>query len=232
MSPRLLTVTSVLDLKFRPTRCQDISYPASLTENSTGYSNPEDLALGFLFLPEVYNMMNRLQQRPFLSTIIALLAARCVAPSPLIGYSVPSGNILDYLVTTVNSGTASANCNVEVSGSSLVFPNAKIVNSPAGFIDCTPQLHFANLPSGYGFSIPSVSVGGYLSLQKGAYVEKIQVQLSSQVRELRMGFTRIPWQWKADVSTFRLPGLAPPPRRTRMARTAWAMKGISASQFQ
>ncbi|KAK3933973.1 hypothetical protein QBC46DRAFT_359334 [Diplogelasinospora grovesii] len=115
--------------------------------------------------------------------------ARSVTSAPTLGIAAvstaslaPSPDILDYLDTTATSAfsaSSSGNCTVAVSAdhASLIFPNAKLVYSPAGSIDCKPQLVFRDLPAGYRFAIDSVTVGGYLNLEKGSYVERIQVQL-------------------------------------------------------
>ncbi|KAK3370798.1 hypothetical protein B0T24DRAFT_300133 [Lasiosphaeria ovina] len=88
----------------------------------------------------------------------------------------PSRNILDYLDTRSNS--ASSGCAITVASGSLVFPGARISHSPAGHIDCTTRLAFAGLPTGYAFSIQTATVAGYLSLEKGSFVDKIQVRVA------------------------------------------------------
>ncbi|KAK0705949.1 hypothetical protein B0T26DRAFT_875247 [Lasiosphaeria miniovina] len=88
----------------------------------------------------------------------------------------PSPNILDYLDT--RSSAASSGCAFTVASGSLVFPGARISHSPAGHIDCTTRLAFAGLPTGYAFSIQTATVAGYLSLEKGSFVDKIQVRVA------------------------------------------------------
>ncbi|KAK0721761.1 hypothetical protein B0T26DRAFT_192480 [Lasiosphaeria miniovina] len=91
--------------------------------------------------------------------------------------SPPTANLLDYLDTSLSSSSnSSPYCAFVVSESSLEFPGAKIPRSPAGFIDCKTRLAFANLPAEYAFSISSVEVAGYLSLERGSFVEKVQVR--------------------------------------------------------
>jgi hypothetical protein len=115
-----------------------------------------------------------------LLTALFILAIACIAPvAEGVVHSTkgtPSSNFLDYLDVRSSSSTGS-NCAISVSGNNLVFANAKITHSPAGYIDCKPVLTFKNIPQGYSFSIDRVSVAGYLKLEKGCYVEKIQVEL-------------------------------------------------------
>ncbi|KAK0634439.1 hypothetical protein B0T17DRAFT_622092 [Bombardia bombarda] len=105
------------------------------------------------------------------------LSAVIPSPSSSLPSTTPSPNILSYLETLATPSSSNSSCAIALSENSLVFPNAKIVRSPSGFIDCRPQLVLSNIPAGYKFSINSVTLSGYLSLERGSYVDKIQIQL-------------------------------------------------------
>ncbi|KAH8881205.1 hypothetical protein GQ53DRAFT_832553 [Thozetella sp. PMI_491] len=102
------------------------------------------------------------------------IASGDATPGTGITRATPSSNLLDYL----SSSSGSGGCATVVQGGYLVFPNARIDSSPNGFIDCSPRLRFSGIPAGHRFSITSASVAGYARLDRGSYVEKIQVQIS------------------------------------------------------
>ncbi|KAK3898033.1 hypothetical protein C8A05DRAFT_38389 [Staphylotrichum tortipilum] len=126
------------------------------------------------------------------------LAAFATIPSLLLTAasrlaSTPNSNPLTYLnlpasgifpTRSAASSSSSDRCAAALlsdttaggEGESLIFPNARLVNSSAGFIECTGQwLVFEGVPEGWRFGVRGVKVGGSLGLEKGAVVEKVEV---------------------------------------------------------
>lgn len=103
----------------------------------------------------------------------------------------PSNNILDYISPSSisSASTAHSTCSYTITdnNSRLAYPNAKVVHQSSGTIDCTTQLILSGTPTGYHFSVSSVSVSGYLNLEPGAYVEKIEVSLGSPSASGKVG---------------------------------------------
>ena len=87
----------------------------------------------------------------------------------------PAGNPLSY--AGGQPAASIAQCSVAVADHSIVYPNARIDHKTSGTIDCTSQVSLISVPAGYQFTITNVSVAGYLNLEQGSYIEKIQVRL-------------------------------------------------------
>ena len=86
-----------------------------------------------------------------------------------------SENILKYAKT---AGTSTGSCDFALDSGSLVFPYARINHQSGGFVDCKAELQLSGLPAGYRFSVTSALVKGYLSLEPGSYMERLEVSVS------------------------------------------------------
>ncbi|KAL1868542.1 hypothetical protein VTK73DRAFT_3634 [Phialemonium thermophilum] len=92
----------------------------------------------------------------------------------------PSPNLLDYASNVATAGGTSSDslCEATVSDGRLVYPEARIDHQTSGHVDCVSRLQLSGWPSGYRFSVSGVSVSGFLQLDPGSYVEKIEVDFS------------------------------------------------------
>lgn len=112
--------------------------------------------------------------------IAATSAARAILPRTAAEQqAAPSSNLLDYASGGgASSSSGDAACDFTVAAGALAFPNARIVHQQGGFVDCNARLLLSDLPAGYQFSVSSASVAGYLNLEPGTYLDKIEVQLA------------------------------------------------------
>ncbi len=76
-------------------------------------------------------------------------------------------------------------CATALLGDGLVFPNAAIVRSAAGYIECQRRLVFKSVPVGFAFSVLAVEVGGVLELERGSVLEKVEVEIGYLVSTSR-----------------------------------------------
>lgn len=114
---------------------------------------------------------------------------------------IPNQNILAYLSTNPETSapiSSSSLCTSFLSNdkTALLLPSAHIPLSSAGFIDCflepphqqqqqfreleqeprhKKRLLFDGIPAGWQFSITEISIGGWLELEKGSLVERVEV---------------------------------------------------------
>ncbi|EGO56158.1 hypothetical protein NEUTE1DRAFT_130212 [Neurospora tetrasperma FGSC 2508] len=117
-------------------------------------------------------------------------------PSLATEIQTPNQNLLAYLSTTHDTSplNSSALCTTILSRdkTALFLPNARIPLSSAGFIGCFlekpqgpqaeednqhQQLVFTGIPAGWQFSITEITVGGWLDLEKGSFVERVSLSL-------------------------------------------------------
>ncbi|KAK3493430.1 hypothetical protein B0T13DRAFT_51729 [Neurospora crassa] len=121
-------------------------------------------------------------------------------PSLATDTGIPSQNLLTYLSTTHDTSPPNsfALCTTILSRdqAALLLPNTRIPLSSAGFIDCFlekpqgphaeedhqhhsqhQQLVFTGIPAGWQFSITEVTIGGWLDLERGSYVERVSLSL-------------------------------------------------------
>ncbi len=128
-------------------------------------------------------------------TISFLLTAALATTHPLFATasplpSTPNSNPLAYLnlhasgILPSKDATSSLSTNpcavaldtTAGEGANLIFPNARLVNRSAGFIECKGQkLVFEGVPEGWSFGVRGVRVGGWLVLERGALVERVEV---------------------------------------------------------
>lgn len=92
-----------------------------------------------------------------------------------------SNNILDYVDPTIYNTGGDDKCSSIITADGnepyLAFPNARIVHQSSGTIDCQTRLRLAASQTGYRFSVNWVSLSGYLRLEPGAYIERVNVAL-------------------------------------------------------
>lgn len=121
--------------------------------------------------------MRPLSLSALLLSSTALVTAR---PSPH-DQPPPSGNILAYVDPAPSNPGGDTRCSALITpdGSYLAFPSARIVHQSSGTIDCQIRLTLttASQTAGYRFSADWVSLAGYLSLEPGAYIERVNVSV-------------------------------------------------------
>ncbi|KAK3491138.1 uncharacterized protein B0T23DRAFT_318711 [Neurospora hispaniola] len=117
-------------------------------------------------------------------------------PSLATDNGIPNQNLLTYLSTTHDTSplNSSALCTTILSRdkTALLLPNARIPLSSAGFIGCFlekpqgpqaeednqhQQLVFTGIPAGWQFSIAEITIGGWLDLERGSFVERVSLSL-------------------------------------------------------
>lgn len=117
------------------------------------------------------------------AALYLLTTAATTAASPLsTTSSSPSSNLLDYAVSAGTSptfSTSGGSCGASVSsGAWLSLPGAHIDHRAAGSVDCGVGLALRGLPTGYRFSVSRAEVKGYLDLEDGCYLEKVEVRVA------------------------------------------------------
>lgn len=121
--------------------------------------------------------------RPLRTPLLFLCCALAKAgPTP--GRDQPgpvSDNILDYVDSFPYDTGDKCSAVITTGGAEryLAFPNAKIVHQSVATIDCQTRLRLSTSQmSGYRFSVNWASLSGYLHLEPGAYIERMNVSLS------------------------------------------------------
>jgi hypothetical protein len=94
----------------------------------------------------------------------------------------PTPNPLDWLDLNASSVYASQNrvplsepCGVGMAAGNLGFPHAGFTNALAGNVECSRRLVFKDFPVGYGFTVLAVQVDGFARVEKGAWLDRVEV---------------------------------------------------------
>ncbi|KAK4237595.1 hypothetical protein C8A03DRAFT_34447 [Achaetomium macrosporum] len=109
---------------------------------------------------------------PFPFTPVPPLAPRQPTPNPLDFLDLEASGI-SRTPASPSSSSSEKKCAAVLAGDALAFPNARIIRSPAGFIECRQRLVFRDIPVGYAFSVIAAEVSGKLWLEGGSFVDKV-----------------------------------------------------------
>ena len=105
------------------------------------------------------------------------LETRQPTPNPLEFLNLNASAIAPSPGSLSLSPTTGGKCAAALWGDGLVFPNAAIVRSAAGYIECQRRLVFKTVPVGFAFSVLAVEVGGVLELERGSVLEDVTVDI-------------------------------------------------------
>ncbi len=103
------------------------------------------------------------------------LATRQPTPDPLLMLNLSASAIAPSPGSLSQLPAPGDKCAAALSGNAVLFPNARIVRSAAGYIECRQRLAFGSVPAGYAFTVVAVEVGGMLDLEKGSVLEQVKV---------------------------------------------------------
>ncbi|KAK4198091.1 hypothetical protein QBC40DRAFT_331961 [Triangularia verruculosa] len=96
-------------------------------------------------------------------------------------FAQPSPNILDWLDLSSSTSFPSETCTMALSGQALSFPNSRAYlngqNASTGYTSCQARLPFRDMTHGFAFSVFHTFLYGHLSLDKGAVLEEIGVEV-------------------------------------------------------
>ncbi len=109
------------------------------------------------------------------------LEIRQPTPNPLEFLNLNASAIAPSPGSLSLSPTTGGKCATALLGDGLVFPNAVIVRSAAGYIECQRRLVFNSVPVGFAFSVLAVEVGGVLELERGSVLEEVSVEIGYMV---------------------------------------------------
>ncbi len=121
------------------------------------------------------------------------LETRQPTPNPLEFLNLNASAIAPSPGSLSLSPTAGGKCAAALLGDGLVFPNAAIVRSAAGYIECQRRLVFKSVPVGFAFSVLAVEVGGVLELERGSVLEEVQVDIGYLVSTSRYNLALYIW---------------------------------------